>query len=111
MECSTSSISLLKNPVTSPLKISSTAPRRDERLQEDSVIDRIHEHADQQSRHLHPQRAEDDATNPALRLHHAARLDGHHLPDKEMCSISAWLWVGNLLYVMRGFWVCRAAHE
>src|SRR5579864_8619462 len=45
------------------------------------VVDGIDQHVDEQAGHLDAERAEDDASDPALGLHDAARLDRHHLPD------------------------------
>src|ERR1700730_6628477 len=70
-------IRLLKKPTIRAEKISS-------RFQVRSVIDRIHQHADQHAGHLHADRAEDDPADPSLGLHHAARLDGDHLPDDRV---------------------------
>src|ERR1700737_5422556 len=75
MEWRTSLIRLLKKPMIRAEKISS-------RFQVRSVIDRIHQHADQHAGHFYADRAEDDPADPSLGLHHAARLDGDHLPDK-----------------------------
>src|ERR1700737_3872746 len=75
MEWRTSLIRLLKKPMIRAEKISS-------RFQVRSVIDRIHQHADQHAGHLYADRAEDDPADPSLGLHHAARLDADNLPDE-----------------------------